>query len=77
MNEKLRAQRPDANPAPDGERKYVLEGVFWVPISNSSHRRSTSSALPAPRPENLDTSEGASAGKTEFGSANNHRRALR
>jgi hypothetical protein len=77
MNEKPRARRPDANYGPAGESKYVLEGVFWVPVSNSSHRRSNSSALPAPRPENLDTREVASASETELGSANNHRRALR
>jgi hypothetical protein len=76
MNEKIRARRSAANSRSEGERKYVLEDVFWVPISNCSHRRSTSSALDAPRPEELDTREVSSSGKTELGSANNHRKEL-
>jgi hypothetical protein len=73
MNKKIRARRPTENSTSDGERKYVLEDVFWVPASNCSHRRSTSSALDAPRPEKLDTREVSSSGKTELGFANNRR----
>jgi hypothetical protein len=74
MNEKIRARRPAANSTSDGERKYVLEDVFWVPISNCSHTHSTPSAIHPPRPEELDTREVSSSGKTELGSANNHRK---
>jgi hypothetical protein len=73
MNEKTLAQRPTANCTSDGERKFVLEDVFWVPISNSSQWRSTSSALDAPRPEKLHTSEGSISDKTESGTASDHR----
>jgi hypothetical protein len=73
MNEKIRARPSAANSTSDGEKKYVLEDVFWVPISNCSHRHSTSSALDAPRPEKLETREVSSSDKTELGSANNHR----
>jgi hypothetical protein len=76
MNEKIRARRLAANSTSDGEKKYVLEDVFWVPISNCSHTHSTSSALHAPRSEKLDTREVSSSDKTELGSANNHRRVL-
>jgi hypothetical protein len=36
--------------ASNGKRKYVLEGIFWVPISNCSDRYSTSSVLPVSPP---------------------------
>jgi hypothetical protein len=72
MNEKIHARHSAANSASDDERKYVLEDVFWVPISNCSQRCSTSSALHAPRPERLDTREVSRSGKTKLGSGNNH-----
>ena len=39
------------------ERKYVLEDVFWVPITNCKSRQSTSQVLPKLHPEKLDTGE--------------------
>jgi hypothetical protein len=56
-----------------GKKKYVLEDVFWVPISNSRWRHCSSHVLPELHTEELDTGEVASAGETEVGSAINLR----
>jgi len=73
MNEKISVPRSAAKSTSHSERKYVLEDVFWVPISNCGHSSSTSSALDAPCAEKLDTREVSSSGKTELVFANNHR----
>jgi hypothetical protein len=73
MNEKINVPRSAAKSTSHGERKYVLEDVFWVPINNCGHSSSTSSALDGPCPEKLDTREVPSSGKTELVSAINHR----
>jgi hypothetical protein len=45
---------------------YVLEDVFWVPISNCSSKRSASGVVPGLRSEALDTSEASSSGDLEI-----------
>jgi hypothetical protein len=61
MYKKMRF-RPSATISAPQEKKYVLEGVFWVPISNCNSRRSISRLVPEPRPEKLDNSEPSSSG---------------
>jgi hypothetical protein len=39
------------------ESKYVLEDVFWVPITNCKSRQSTPDVLPKLHPKKLDTGE--------------------
>jgi len=73
MNEEVRAERAEAHSTSDGQRKYVLEDVFWVPISNCRHARAVSSALPARCPEDRDTREPSGSGETESASPNNFR----
>ncbi len=41
MNEKINPQASAATSCSEGKTKYVLEDVFWVPISNCSARHFT------------------------------------
>jgi hypothetical protein len=41
MNEKINPRAPAATSCSEGKTRYVLEDVFWVPISNSSARHFT------------------------------------
>jgi hypothetical protein len=45
--------------ASEEKRKYVLEEVFWVPVSNCGPKRSTSNHSLDPCSERLSTSETA------------------
>ena len=71
MNEKIGPRPSEAISSPQENRKYVLEGVFWVPLSSCS--RSTSSALSELRSEELDLGETSDSGETKSGSAKNPR----
>jgi hypothetical protein len=55
MSEKTHPRPPVAIPGCREKGKYVLEDVFWVPISNSRFRRST--VVPELRSEKVDTGE--------------------
>lgn len=41
MNEKINSRASMAASCPDGKTEYVLEDVFWVPISNCRTRHFT------------------------------------
>ena len=45
------------------ERKYVLEDVFWVPLTNCRCIHSASPVLPEFHPESLDASDHSSSGE--------------
>jgi hypothetical protein len=73
MSKKIQPRPPVAISGSQGSVKYVLEDVFWVPISNSRWKRSTSLVLPELHSEKLDTGEVSQSCDTESGSANNLR----
>jgi hypothetical protein len=73
MSERTTPRLPVAISGSQGKIKYVLEDVFWVPISNSRWRYSSSFVLAELPSDELDTGEVASAGETELGSAINLR----
>jgi len=72
-NEKIHPRSSETISAPQGERKYILEGVFWVPISNCSSRHSTSLVLPELHSKKFDTVEVSSSDETELDRADNLR----
>ena len=41
MNEKIIPRASSATSCPEGKAKYVLEDVFWVPVSNCRARHFT------------------------------------
>jgi hypothetical protein len=74
MNEKIDDLRSTEEFfAPQARERYVLENVFWVPLSNRSVRHSsTSHALPEPRSETPTTNgKVSSLDATELGSLSN------
>lgn len=69
MNEKKGPRLSAVNSTSQGERKYVLEDVFWVPVSNCRDRHSDS-AVPSQRRANTrDTSEVSNPVETESDAA--------
>jgi hypothetical protein len=64
MYKKMRFRPSATISAPQG--KHVLQGVFWVTISNCNSRRSISRLVAEPRPEKLDNSEPSSSGYLEI-----------
>jgi hypothetical protein len=71
MYKEIFARLSAAISAAQEERKYVLEDVFWVPISNCSSSHSVFPAIPELRAEKLGTSEASSWDTTESDSAKN------
>jgi hypothetical protein len=63
VNEKIHPRPTEEISAPHAEEKYVLEDVFWVPLSNCRFRQSTSLVLPEPRSENHDNGKVSSPGE--------------
>jgi hypothetical protein len=59
MYKKIRSRLLAAISASQEKREYVLESVFWVPLSNCGSKRSTSRLVPELRSEKLDSSEAA------------------
>jgi len=69
MNKKLNPRPSAASSRSQGERKYVLEDVFWVPISNCSERHSDSAVPAQDRPDTCDASEVSNPVETELEAA--------
>lgn len=62
MYRKIRSRVLAAISASQGKNEYVLDGVFWVPVSNCSSIRSASSRAPEPRSQELDTDKTSNLG---------------
>jgi hypothetical protein len=73
MHKKIRPGLSNGNSASQQEAKYVLEDVFWVPISNCISRRSTPPAIAELRPEKLETDEASNPGDSELAFTRNLR----
>jgi len=69
MNEKMNPRPAAASPTSQGERKYVLEDVFWVPVSNCSDRHSDSAVPSQHRSDTRDASEVSNPVETELDAA--------
>ena len=69
MNEKMNPRPAAASPTSQRERKYVLEDVFWVPVSNCSDRHSDSAVPSQHRSDTRDVSEVSNPVETELDSA--------
>jgi len=69
MNEKMDPRPSAASSTSLGERKYVLEDVFWVPVSNCSVRHSHSAVPSQQRSDTRDTSEVSNPVEAELDSA--------
>ena len=66
MNEKINPGFSRATSCSQGKTKYVLEDVFWVPISNCSSRHSTLPALIKPHSKKPDIGEVSGSDKSEI-----------
>jgi len=73
MHKKIRPGLSTGNFASQQEAKYVLEDVFWVPISNCISRRSTPPAILELRPEKLETDQASNSDESELGFTRNLR----
>jgi hypothetical protein len=73
MHKKIRSRLSTGNSVSQQESKYVLEEVFWVPISNCNSMRSTPPAIPELRAEKLETDEVSNLGQSELGFTRNLR----
>jgi hypothetical protein len=69
MNEKMDSRPSAASSTSQGGRKYVLEEVFWVPVSNCSDRDSDSAVPSQHRSDTRDTSEVSNPVETELDAA--------
>ena len=69
MNEKLNPRPSATSSRLQGERKYVLEDVFWVPVSNCRDRHSDSAVQAQDRPDTRDASEVSNPVETELEAA--------
>jgi len=69
MNEKINPRPAAASSTSHGERKYVLEDVFWVPVSNCRDRHSDSAVPSQHRADTCDTSEVSNPVETELDAA--------
>jgi hypothetical protein len=67
MNEKINPGLSRATSSSQGKTKYVLEDVFWVPISNSSSRNFTLPALIEPHSKKPDIGEVSGSDESEPG----------
>lgn len=73
MHKKIRSQLSTGNSASQQEVKYVLEDVFWVPISNCISRRSGSPAIPELRSGKRETDEVPNSDERELAFTRNRR----
>jgi hypothetical protein len=71
MNEKINPQLSSATPCSQEKTKYVLEDVFWVPISNCSSRHFPSPVSPELHSEKAKIGEVSSPGESDSSSASN------
>jgi len=69
MNEKMDPRASAASSTSQGEGKYVLEDVFWVPVSNCSDRHSDSAVPSQHRSDTRDASEVSNPVETELDAA--------
>jgi hypothetical protein len=65
MSKKIQPRPPVAISESQGSVKYILEDVFWVPISNSRWKRSTSLDLSELHSEKLCTGKVSESCDTE------------
>jgi hypothetical protein len=65
MNEKINPGFSKAASCSQGKTKYVLEDVFWVPISNCSSRHFTLPALIEPHSKKPDIGEVSGSDESE------------
>lgn len=73
MNKKMDPRLPAASSRSQGGRKYVLEDVFWVPVSNCSDRHSDSALPSQNRPDTDDTSKVSNPVERELDAARKFR----
>ena len=73
MNEKMNPRLSAVNSTSQGERKYVLEDVFWVPVSNCSDRHSDSAVPSQHSSATRDTSKVSNPVETELDAARKFR----
>jgi len=69
MNEKINPRPAAASSTSHGERKYVLEDVFWVPVSNCRDRHPNSAVPSQHRSDTRDRSEVSNPVETESDAA--------
>ena len=65
MNEKINPRYETATSCSQGKTEYVLEDVFWVPISNCSARHLTLPGHIEPHSQKPDISEVSGSGEYE------------
>jgi len=65
MNEKINPRFSSAISRSHGKAKYVLEDVFWVPISNCSSRHFSPPICPELNAEKPDIDEASGSGESE------------
>jgi hypothetical protein len=65
MNNKINPRASTATSCSEGETKYVLEDVFWVPISNCRARHFTSPGHVELHPQNPNIGEVSISNKSE------------
>ena len=68
MNEKINPGFSRATSCSQGKTKYVLEDVFWVPVSNCSSRHFTLPALSETRSKKPDIGEVSGSDESETAS---------
>jgi hypothetical protein len=71
MNEKINRLTSAATACSEGKTKYVLEDVFWVPISNCSARHFTLPGRPELHSKKPDITEVSSLDESETSASSN------